>query len=83
MSTNPALALASVDTERAVIGSLLIDPDDPGDIARALCRAVEEPDLRRDLCRKGSARAAGFTWERCIRQTVELYKRLGGGAGGN
>ncbi|HAK97234.1 MAG TPA: glycosyltransferase family 1 protein, partial [Planctomycetes bacterium] len=61
--------------------AVLVDPNDPADIARGMCRVVEDAALRESLRAKGFARAAMFTWERAIRSTVDLYLRLGAAAG--
>ncbi len=59
--------------------AVLVDPNDPADIARGMCRAAEDAALRESLRAKGFARAARFTWERTVRSTVDLYLRLGAG----
>ena len=59
--------------------AVLVDPNDPADMARGMCRAVEDAALRDSLRAKGFARAAMFTWERTVRSTVDLYLRLGAG----
>jgi glycosyltransferase involved in cell wall biosynthesis len=54
---------------------VLVEPDDPGELARVLDRLVRDPA---ELARLGaSARetvAANFTWERCGAQTVAAYQ---------
>lgn len=56
--------------------AVLADPGDPGAIAAAMQRVAGDTRLREDLIRKGLARAKKYTWERCIRATVDLYRRL-------
>jgi glycosyltransferase involved in cell wall biosynthesis len=43
-------------------------------LAEALRRAVEDSSVRADLARKGPARAASFTWERCARAHLAAYR---------
>ncbi len=64
--------------EVAGSAALLVSPDDPDAIARALHRAVADRDLRQDLIRRGRARAAQLTWEATARATANLYARVAG-----
>ncbi|BET69684.1 glycosyltransferase family 1 protein [Opitutales bacterium ASA1] len=52
------------------------DPSDPTDLARALHRALAEPERAHVLRDLGARRAAGFTWERCAAETLALYRTL-------
>ncbi len=48
--------------------ALLIDPEDPGDIAHAM-QEVIRAEVRADLSRRGLERARVFTWEATARET--------------
>jgi len=52
--------------------ALLVDPGDTDAIAAALGRLAADESLRADLRARGLARAAGFTWERCARDTLAV-----------
>lgn len=52
--------------------ALLVDPQDTEAITAGLLRLAGDPDLRADLRRRGLARAAEFSWERCARETLAL-----------
>lgn len=56
---------------------LLIDPEDPADLAEACLRIAREPDLRARLRAAGFEHAAGFTWSRCAEETLAVYERGG------
>jgi len=56
--------------------ALLADPRDPAALAGALGRVLSDGELRRDLRRRGMARAALFTWERAARETREVYAEV-------
>ena len=56
--------------------AVLVDPRDVDEIAGALERVLDDSELRAGLRRKGLARATGFTWERCARETWRVYRRL-------
>jgi glycosyltransferase involved in cell wall biosynthesis len=52
--------------------ALLVDPHDTHAIAAGLRRLVQDAPLRAELRARGLARAAGFTWERCARETLAV-----------
>jgi glycosyltransferase involved in cell wall biosynthesis len=54
--------------------ALLVEVDDVESLARAMKDALTDDNLRRDLITRGQARAPLFTWERCARETLELYE---------
>ncbi len=56
--------------------ALLADPDDPRAWAQGLRRLWDEPLLAEQVRRDGLRRSASFTWERCARETANLYKRV-------
>jgi glycosyltransferase involved in cell wall biosynthesis len=55
---------------------LLVNPDDPEDIARALGRVLTEEPLRAQMRERGLAQAARFTWDRAARETLEVYRKV-------
>ena len=56
--------------------ALTVDPYDVEALAEAMRRVLSDPDLADDLRRRGLERAAGFTWERTARETVEVYREV-------
>lgn len=60
--------------------ALFADPRSPEAIAHGLRLLSEDDTLRALLARRGRARAAEFTWERCADQTVGVYRDLLGEA---
>ncbi len=56
--------------------ALLVDPTNPESIARGMWALASDAGLRRDLAARGRARAAGFTWERCARSTLDVYRSV-------
>ncbi|HLH28780.1 MAG TPA: glycosyltransferase family 4 protein, partial [Acidimicrobiales bacterium] len=56
---------------------LLVPPDDPGALATAIGRLLDDPDLRMRLGAAGRRRVLGrFTWEVTARGTAEEYVSL-------
>lgn len=53
---------------------LLVDPTDPEELAAAVESVVSSPSMADDLRGRGLRRAVEFTWERCARETVEVYR---------
>jgi glycosyltransferase involved in cell wall biosynthesis len=58
-------------SEVAGDAALLVDPTDTVSIREALRRILSDSALRSDLAAKGRERAAGFTWRRCARETLD------------
>jgi glycosyltransferase involved in cell wall biosynthesis len=55
---------------------LLVNPDDPEDIARALDRALNDGTLRVQMRERGLEQAARFTWEKAARETLAVYQKV-------
>jgi glycosyltransferase involved in cell wall biosynthesis len=67
----PVVTSRGTSTEElAHDAGVLVDPRDPGDIARGLERVLREPALARELREAGPRRAAEYTWAR----TAELVR---------
>jgi glycosyltransferase involved in cell wall biosynthesis len=56
-------------------GGLTVPPDDSAALSAALRRVMADAALREELCQRGQARAAQFTWTQAARQTVDVYRR--------
>ena len=77
-SGTPVVA-SNVSSLPEVLGdaAVLIDPYAPESIADGITRVLENDDLRADLQRRGTARAARFSWERSVRRVHEIYQEVG------
>jgi glycosyltransferase involved in cell wall biosynthesis len=71
-----AASNASAIPEVAGDAAYYFDPSDVHEISAAIHRIVTDRDLREDLAKKGHERVKGFSWKRCARQTLELFKEL-------
>jgi glycosyltransferase involved in cell wall biosynthesis len=60
--------------------ALLFDPSDTAAIRGAIERLMADEPLRDDLRRRGTARAAEFSWERAAAETARTYERALGRA---
>lgn len=60
----------------ATAGGLLVNPEDPADLARGLRRLLDDPALRAELGRKGKeAVHRHFHAERMARETLAVYEQ--------
>jgi glycosyltransferase involved in cell wall biosynthesis len=74
--TSDSSALPEVAGDAA----LLVDPLDTDAIVHALELVVGNVELRRELARRGTLRAAAFTWEKAVSKTWSVYSELLAGA---
>ena len=56
--------------------AILIDPYNIDEIASAMKRVLEDPELAHDMRLRGLERAAQFTWERTARETIAVYEKV-------
>ena len=56
--------------------AILSDPYNVDEIASAMERILEEPELAQELRQRGLARAAQFTWEKTARETIAVYEKV-------
>ena len=56
--------------------ALLVNPDDPEEIAAALLRLASDETLCDDLARRGRERARQFSWESTLAKTWDVYREL-------
>jgi glycosyltransferase involved in cell wall biosynthesis len=52
-----------------------VDPDDVQEFGRAIAEALTNSTWRDQARAKGLKRASGFSWEKCSKETAELYRR--------
>jgi glycosyltransferase involved in cell wall biosynthesis len=56
--------------------AVLVDPRDVDAISRAIWEVADDPALAAALRQRGAAQAALFSWERCARETVDVYFKM-------
>ncbi len=56
--------------------ALLVDPEDTGAIGETLRKLTSDPGLRAHLALSGLKQAGGFTWEKAVRATWNVYCTL-------
>lgn len=58
---------------------LTVDPDDVDALSRALSRILGDPELRKDLVKRGKERAREMSWDRTARGIEDILRRTGNG----
>ena len=55
---------------------IMIDPPDVDGLADAMHKVLTDGGLRADMTKKGLERAKIFSWEKCARETLEVYEEV-------
>lgn len=55
--------------------AVLADPTDPTRLGTAMLRLANEPELRKELIRKGKQQAAKYTWSKTVQMILAGYRR--------
>lgn len=56
--------------------AILVDPYNIKEIASAITKVLDDKKLREDLVIKGIERTKCFSWEKCARETLEVYEEV-------
>lgn len=56
--------------------AILVNPDNPDEIAEAVVQVLSSEKVRHSLIQKGLERSEVFSWDRCARETIEVYEEL-------
>jgi alpha-1,3-rhamnosyl/mannosyltransferase len=78
LATGGAVLASTAGVHREVLANhaAYIAPDDLDGWRDALRRAIVDGDWIRQLREGGQEHAAGFTWQKCAKQTVEVYSKV-------
>jgi glycosyltransferase involved in cell wall biosynthesis len=60
----------------AADAAFLVDPYDAHAIADGIYQVLSDETLRRDLRKKGVARAGQFSWETSVRRVHKIYMQV-------
>ncbi|HKP73548.1 MAG TPA: glycosyltransferase family 1 protein [Pyrinomonadaceae bacterium] len=78
MACGAPVIASRIDALRETLGdesAMLFAPTDADALARSITELIGDRDAQRKLSLAGQRRAAGFTWERAARRTLEVYER--------
>ena len=78
MSFGCPVVCSNISSIPEVVGEAaeLFNPEDEADMGRALERVVSSPERTGELIRLGRERCKQFSWEKCARQTLDVYKQV-------
>ena len=78
MACGTPTIVSNVSSLPEVVGDagLLVNPEDPEELAVAMWRLLSDSALRDTLREKGLRRAALFSWEKAARQHLEVYRQV-------
>jgi len=62
--------------EILVDSGVYFHPERPGEIAEALAKLMEQPDLRESYAQLAGARANSFSWEKCAAETLSFLAQM-------
>ena len=69
------VAAASCLPEVTKGGAKLVEPEDIDSFATAIVEALENIEWRSEAASRGVHVAAGYSWQACINQTVQVYEK--------
>lgn len=55
-------------------GALLVDPNSSDSISEGISQIIKNPEIRSNLIKLGFENVKRFSWEKCARETIEVYK---------
>ena len=78
MACGTPVVTSNISALPEVIGNagVLVDPYDVEALAEGIYTVIDHPALREAMREKGWAQAQRFTWERCAKETMAVYRRL-------
>jgi len=56
--------------------AILVDPNEPEEIAEAVSLVLSDPDFRRNLSQRALERAKKFSWDKCASETLDILKQV-------
>jgi alpha-1,3-rhamnosyl/mannosyltransferase len=76
----PVIA-SNVSSLPEVVGNtgVLVSPHDERTVADAIEKFIDDPALRDKMAAQALTRSKGFTWEKCVAQTMSAYQQVRNG----
>lgn len=78
MTLNAPVVTSNTSSLPEVVGdaAILIDPQDPLQIAEAIIQVISNTHLRQSLIEKGKERVKIFSWEKTAQETLKAYRTI-------
>ena len=76
MASGCPVVVSDIPTLREVVGAaaIFVPPNDIAGFGRALAALARSPNQRRDLAAAGIDRVKVFSWHRCARETLDVFR---------
>jgi glycosyltransferase involved in cell wall biosynthesis len=80
MACGTPVVASRVSSIPEVVGDagILVSPEDEKALAAGLWELVRDSDKNRAIVNAGLGRSRGFTWQRCVEETVGVYRDIAG-----
>ena len=80
MACGAAVITSNTSSLPEIVGDagILVNPEDAGEIAGAIGSVLDDDSKRENMRAKGIERAKRFSWEKCARETLRLYREVAG-----
>jgi glycosyltransferase involved in cell wall biosynthesis len=78
MSCGTPVIASNVTSIPEVVGNagILVSPDDVDELTQSMMTLLKDKKKRNALIEKGLERSRTFSWEKCAKETVDVYKDL-------
>lgn len=78
MASGCPVITSNVSSLPEVVGEagIMVDPYDTSALADAMATILCDDSLAQDLRRRGQQRARQFTWQRCVQETLSVYRKV-------
>lgn len=78
MACGVPVITSNVSSLPEVVGDtgFLIDPHDVDSLTTSIEHMITAPEIRENLSQKAFARSLLFTWDNCVKQTVDSYRQV-------
>ena len=80
MACGTPIITSDVTGPREIAGEagLYVDPSSTNQISDAISRVLGDEELQQELSRKGLARSKNYSWDKCVRETLEAFESVVG-----
>lgn len=73
----PTISGATLDAPEFVgDAGILVKPGDVNQLAREIINILTDESLRKELSKKGIGKAKTFTWEKMVKETIDIYNNV-------
>jgi len=76
MTAGLPVVISDIPVHREICGQAAVyfNPDDLGEMAKAINLVLKSPRLRQELRKKGFQRAGRYNWQKMAKETIKVYE---------